>query len=211
MSQQRKTKVQCVYKALNLLNKNLLKMNIRKAEISDSKYIAPILLLAMEDIIYKFIAKKDYVSAKDFLEYFASRENNQYSYQNCFVAEENNEIIGAVNIYNGSDIEALRAPIVDYVQKNYNPEFNPEFETRAGEFYIDSLGVNPNHQGKGIGSKILRFLIDEFVHKNQQTLGLLVEEDNPLAKSLYLKLGFEIVGEKTLVGKKLEHLQISHK
>ncbi|MBO9585049.1 MAG: GNAT family N-acetyltransferase [Flavobacterium sp.] len=186
-------------------------MNIRKAEKTDAGNIAPILLLAMEDIIYKFIAKEDYASAKDFLQYFIERENNQYSYQNCFVAEENNEIIGAVNIYNGTDIEALRAPIVEYVRKNHNPEFDPEFETRAGEFYIDSLGVNPNHQGKGIGSKLLQFLIEKYVHENNETLGLLVEEGNPLAKNLYLKLGFKVVGEKPLVGKRLEHLQISAK
>jgi ribosomal protein S18 acetylase RimI-like enzyme len=188
--------------------KKHFKMNIRKAKISDPKYIAPILLLAMEEIIYKFISKKDYAAAKDFLQYFIERENNQYSYENCFVAEENDEIIGAVNIYNGADLIALRNPIVEYVRQNHNPEFDPELETRAGEFYIDSLGVNPNYQGKGIGSKILLFLIEEYVHQNKQTLGLLVEEDNPLAKNLYLKLGFKIVGDKTLVGKKLEHLQI---
>lgn len=184
-------------------------MIIRKANISDSKYIAPILLLAMEDLIYKFIAKKDYTAAKNFLQYFVERENNQYSYQNCFVAEADNEIIGAVNIYNGADLEALRNPIVEYVRTNFNPEFDPEFESQAGEFYIDTLGVNPDHQGKGIGSKILQFLIEEYVHKNKQTLGLLVDEDNPLAKNLYLKLGFKVVGEKKLVGKKLDHLQIS--
>ncbi|WJS93159.1 GNAT family N-acetyltransferase [Flavobacterium johnsoniae] len=186
-------------------------MNIRKATISDSKYIAPILLLAMEEIIYKFIAKKDYASAKEFLEHFIGRENNQYSYQNCYVAEENNEIIGAVNIYKGSDIERLRNPIIEFVRENYNPEFDPEFETKEGEFYIDSLGVNQNHQGKGIGSKLLLFLIDDFVYQKNETLGLLVEEDNPLAKNLYLKLGFNVVGGKTLVGKKLDHLQISPK
>ncbi|MRX68568.1 Acetyltransferase (GNAT) family protein [Flavobacterium resistens] len=186
-------------------------MNIRKAKISDSEQIAPILLLAMEDIIYKFIKKEDYASAKDFLQHFIGRENNQYSFQNCFVAEENNEIIGAVNIYNGADLEALRTPIISYIRKHFNPEFDPELETKAGEFYIDSLGVNPKYQGKGIGSKILLFLIEEFVTKNNQTLGLLVEEGNPNAKKLYLNLGFQPVGEKTLVGKKLEHLQISPK
>lgn len=186
-------------------------MIIRKANISDAKDIAPILLLAMEDIIYKFIKKEDYASAKDFLEYFIGKENNQYSYENCFVAEEENEIIGAVNIYNGADLEALRTPIINYVRTHFNPKFDPEFETKPGEFYIDSLGVNPKFQGKGIGSKILRFLIDEYVNKNNETLGLLVEEDNPSAKKLYLNLGFKPVGEKTLVGKKLEHLQISQK
>ncbi|WPO77769.1 GNAT family N-acetyltransferase [Flavobacterium sp. KACC 22761] len=186
-------------------------MIIRKAKISDSEQIAPILLLAMEDIIYKFIKKEDYTSAKDFLQFFIGKENNQYSYQNCFIAEENNEIIGAVNIYNGADLEVLRNPIIEYVRSNFNREFDPELETKAGEFYIDSLGVNPKYQGKGIGSKILQFLIAEYVTKNNQTLGLLVDEDNPNAKKLYINLGFQSVGEKTLVGKKLEHLQISPK
>jgi ribosomal protein S18 acetylase RimI-like enzyme len=54
---------------------------------------------------------------------------------------------------------------------------------------------------------MFQFLIDEYVHKRDKTLGLLVDKDNPDAKKLYLKLGFEIVGEKTLVGKNMEHLQ----
>lgn len=72
------------------------------------------------------------------------------------------------------------------------------------------MGVDPSQQGKGIRSKVFQFLIDEYVEKNNQTLGLLVDKDNPNAKKLYLKLGFEIVGEKALVGKQLEHLQFKN-
>ena len=93
----------------------------------------------------------------------------------------------------------------------FNKPFNPEDETQAGEYYIDCVGVNPNQQGKGIGSKIFQFLIDEYVYRRKETLGLLVDRDNPNAKRLYLKLGFEVVGEKTLVGKRLEHLQFKKK
>jgi ribosomal protein S18 acetylase RimI-like enzyme len=185
-------------------------MIIRKAVLEDSKYIAPILLLAMEDIVYKFIGQADYQAALDFLLYFVEKENNQYSYQNCFVAEEGNEIIGAVNLYDGSQFDQLRKPVIEYVRSNFNSDFNPEDETQNGELYVDALGVNPKHQGKGIGSKILQFLIEEYVYQKQQTLGLIVEEDNPNAKKLYLKLGFKVVGKKTLVGKKLEHLQLKH-
>jgi ribosomal protein S18 acetylase RimI-like enzyme len=183
-------------------------MIIRKATIKDSKFIAPYLLLAMEDIIYKFIGEKNYESARYFLLYFIERDNNQYSYQNCFVVEENNEIIAAVNVYDGADLDVLRKPVIEYIKTKFKKDFNPEDETQAGEYYIDSLGVDTKCQGKGFGSKILQFLIAEYVTKKHQTLGLLVEEDNPNAKKLYLKLGFKPVGEKTLVGKKMEHLQI---
>lgn len=183
-------------------------MTIRKATIEDSESIATFLLLAMEEIIYKFIGMNDHKTAYYFLLHFVELEKNQYSYQNCFVAEENNEIIGAVSVYNGGMLQELRQTIIDYVRLNFNPDFNPENETQRGEFYIDALGVSPNHQGKGIGSKMLQFLIEEFVTKDKEILGLLVEEENPGAKKLYLKLGFKVVGTQTLVGKKLEHLQI---
>lgn len=57
---------------------------------------------------------------------------------------------------------------------------------------------------------MFKFLIDEFVNKRNKILGLLVEEENPNAKRLYEKLGFIVVGEKTLMGKKLDHMQISN-
>ncbi|MEO8253448.1 MAG: GNAT family N-acetyltransferase [Flavobacterium sp.] len=184
-------------------------MIIRKATLKDSKAIAPLLLLAMEDIIYTFINTNDYQKAIAFLLHFIAQENNQYSYQNCVVAEQENQIIAAVNIYDGAKLIELRNPIIAYIHTHFNPAFCPEAETQAGEFYIDCLGVNPNQQGKGIGSQLLAFLIQEYVVQNQKIVGLLVDDKNPQAKKLYLKLGFKSVGKKSLVGKTLEHLQIT--
>ncbi len=183
-------------------------MIIRKATLKDAQCIATLLLLAMEDIVYKFINETNYNKANTFLLHFIQKENNQYSYQNCFVVEEKNQIIAAVNLYNGAKLHKLRAPIIKHIQTHLNINFNPEDETQSGEFYIDSLGVAHNQQGKGIGSKLLLFLIDQYVIQNKETLGLLVDEENPEAKKLYLKLGFKTVGKKVLVGKRMEHLQI---
>lgn len=184
-------------------------MTIRKATLSDSPSIATYLLLAMEDIVYQFICEENYTKARAFLLLFVQSENNQYSYQNCFVVEENNEILAAVNVYDGAKLNTLRAPVIDYVRTHFNKDFSPEDETQPGEYYIDTLGVDPKCQGKGIGSTLLQFLIDHYVYQKKQSLGLLVEEAKPAAKKLYLKLGFKVIGEKTLVGKKMEHLQIT--
>jgi len=56
----------------------------------------------------------------------------------------------------------------------------------------------------------LQFLIDEYVNKHNQTLGLLVDEGNPNAKRLYLKSGFKSAGKKVLFGRNLEYLQINN-
>ncbi len=134
------------------------------------------------------------------------KKSNQYSYENCFVAESEIGIEGSINIYNGAELNRLRKPVIQYVKKHYNATFNPEKETQEGEFYIDSLGVNPKNQGKGIGSKLIQFVINN-LDFNQQSLGLLVDQENPNAEKLYLNFGFKYVGKKELAGKKLKHLQ----
>src|SRR5688572_20110436 len=182
--------------------------HIRKATLNDSEIIATYLFLAMEDIVYTFIGEDDPEKARAFLLHFVEKDNNQYSYQNCWVVEDNMTVVAAINLYNGARLQELRQPVIEYIRSKYNKDFNPEDETEAGEYYIDSLGVNPAQQSKGIGTKLLRSVIDEHVNKHGQTLGLLVDEINPDAKKLYLKLGFKSVGRKVLFGKKMEHLQI---
>ena len=183
-------------------------MLIRKATIEDSYQIAQYLLMAMEDIVYEFIKKKDYNEAFNFLYHFVKLKNNQYSYQNCVVAEDDGEIIAAVNIYDGAKLEELRSPIIAYLQENFGLDYMPESETESGEYYIDTIAVSPRFRRKNIGTKLLQYLINKYVINQKLTLGLLVEEDNLVAKNLYLKLGFKKVAEKSLVGNILNHLQI---
>lgn len=186
-------------------------MLIRKAKREESKIIANYIFLAMEEIAYQFIGEKSKEKALQLLNSLIEETNNQYSYENCWLVESENEIVAAALVYDGTKLHELREPVARKIKTMFNRAFNPEDETQAGEYYIDCVGVNPNQQGKGIGSKIFQFLIDEYVSKRNETLGLLVDQDNPNAKRLYLKLGFEVVGEKTLVGKKLEHLQFKKK
>ena len=70
-------------------------------------------------------------------------------------------------------------------------------------------GVNSEYRGKGAGTKILQYLIQEYVEEKNQTLGLLVNAGNTVAKGLYLKMGFKRVGMKILRGKEMVHLQIN--
>lgn len=184
-------------------------MLIRKATQNDSKFIATYLLLAMEDIVYKFIGSKDSAKAAKFMLHFVQQPNNQYSYQNCWVAEINSEVVAAANLYDGARLDELRLPVARHIRSEFSKDFEPEDETQAGEYYIDSLGVSTSQRGKGVGSKVLQFLIDEYANKQRKTLGLLVDEENQNARRLYLKMGFKLVGRKLLFGKNMEHLQIT--
>lgn len=182
-------------------------MLIRKAKPEESNIIASLIFLAMEDIVYRFIGENSSEKATQLLDSLIKEENNQYSYENCWVVALEEGIVAAAIVYDGSRLKELRDPVAKKIKLMFNRDFNPEEETQKGEYYIDSVGVDPNQQGKGIGSRIFQFLINEYVHARNETLGLLVDKDNPNAKKLYLKLGFEIVGEKVLLQKTMEHLQ----
>uniref|UniRef100_UPI0039A70BB3 GNAT family N-acetyltransferase n=1 Tax=Ornithobacterium rhinotracheale TaxID=28251 RepID=UPI0039A70BB3 len=184
---------------------------IRKAEKSDYKEIANFLLMAMEDIVYKFIGQEERDRALAFLEHFTAQKGNQYSYENCYVILDNGTIIGAANVYDGAYLARLRAPIKRHIEATYQRDFAPEDETQAGEFYLDTLGISPQYRGKGLGTRLLNFLIAEYAGKHHKPLGLLVDLENPKAKKLYENLGFEKVGNKTLMGKMMEHLQYKPK
>ncbi|MBB1285011.1 GNAT family N-acetyltransferase [Flavisolibacter sp. BT320] len=181
---------------------------IRRATQADSEAMASCLLLAMEEIVFAFIGEKTKAKAAAFMNYFTLRENNQYSFQNGWVVEENGKVVAAANVYNGADLHRLRQPVLDYIRSQYHRNLLPEDETIAGEFYLDTLGVLPEHRDKGIGSCLLQSLLEEYVYRQQQTLGLLVEESNPAALRLYLRIGFVPAGEKMLLGKKMHHLQV---
>ena len=184
-------------------------MLIRKAKPDEANLIAPYLLMAMGDIAYNFIGENSPKKATAWLEKLISKSGNQYSFENCFVADDKNKIVGVALLYDGAKLKALREPVAKAIKQLFNRDFNPEDETEPGEYYIDCIAVSPEHQGRGIGSKLFKFLINEYVLKKNETLGLLVDTENPDAKKLYLKLGFKLVEEKIFAGKKMEHLQLS--
>ncbi|GAA4778685.1 GNAT family N-acetyltransferase [Olivibacter ginsenosidimutans] len=182
-------------------------MVIRKAKPEEFKIIVSHILLAMDELMYHFTGGDSKEGAIQLLEKLARGKGNQYSYENCWVAEDENGIAGSVIVYDGAKLHQLKETVIREIKSMFNIDFHLEDETQAGEYYIDSIGVNPNRQGQGIGSTIFQFLINEYVFNRKETLGLLVDKDNPKAKKLYLNLGFEKVGEKTLAGKCMEHLQ----
>lgn len=183
-------------------------MIIRPANSTDAAAIAPLLLVAMEDVFYEFIGTDSYEIAKTFLTSLIQQKENQYSYENCHVVEIENQITGVACVYDGGQLTQLRNPVKLAILKEFEREFSPEDETEAGEFYIDCVGIHPNYQGRGIGSQLFNFLMEEYVGQRKENLGLLVDIDNPKAKKLYQRLGFKTIGKKKLAGMSFDHMQM---
>lgn len=179
---------------------------IRFASQNDVESVAPLMFQAMEDIVYKLIGKEDQWEAIEFLKTLFLQENNQYSFKNTFVFEQDGEVIGSLVFYDGADLQLLRKPVLDLIQEKYGKEVSVEDETEAGEIYIDTVSVSPKGQGKGIGSQLITYLQNYVSETKKQKIGLLVDTKNPQAEKLYTRLGFTFVNEQILAGGVYKHL-----
>jgi len=183
-------------------------MHIRKATQQDAHQIATYVVLAMDDLIYNILGNITQTDAIGFIAELVAAKGNQYSYENAWVMEADDKtVVAAALVYDGGRLEELRKDAIAKINATFQRDFQPENETQAGEMYIDTVGVHPNYQGKGLGTTLFQFLIEEYAHRQKQTLGLLVDKDNPKAKALYVRLGFQYVKDVVFVGKTLEHLQ----
>lgn len=182
---------------------------IRPANAADYRFAAPLIIQAMEELACFFIQENDAMLAIPLFEHFFQTRGNQYSYENTLVCEINHQVVGTLTAYDGGRLKQLRTPFLQHLTRTYNlKDFQPEDETDVGEFYIDTLSVSPLFHGKGIGSKLIQATVEEAAHLNHKKVGLLVDLENPLAKKLYERLGFQSKGLKPFMGGKYEHMQL---
>lgn len=68
--------------------------------------------------------------------------------------------------------------------------------------YIAHLGVDPSMQSKGIGAKLVEYLMEQGRKAGKTQAALDVSVLNPRAQALYERLGFKLTGqrESKLVG-----------
>src|SRR5690606_37279585 len=85
---------------------------IRKARQNESPQIAQLMLLAMEEIIYAFLGNQNPEEALEFMHLLVRQEGNQYSFENTWIAEEDNQVVGSITVYDGAKLQQLRQPVL---------------------------------------------------------------------------------------------------
>ncbi|MES2060719.1 MAG: GNAT family N-acetyltransferase [Bacteroidota bacterium] len=180
---------------------------IRPAQPTDAPAIARLIVLAMGKLAAKFANSNNGQKQLALFERFIALTGNQYSYNNILVWDEAGEVCGMIIAYDGAKLDELRKPFLQYTTTQLGFTGQPEDETQPGEYYIDCLAVDAAHQGKGIAKKLIKALFERAARLNHQTVGLLVSKGNDKAKKLYTDLGFEVKGDKALLGGLHEHLQ----
>ncbi len=179
---------------------------IRPAKPADFSKVAPLIIQAMGELAGKLTHTQNQNEIDRIFEYLFQQKGNQYSYENTLVFDEAGEVLGALNAYDGGKLTELRKPFLTYIHSDTPGSNNPDTETQSGEFYLDSISVNPKAQGKGIGKELIKAGISWGRQLGHQTIGLLVEQNNEQALKLYEKMGFVIQNEKQFMGGWYHHM-----
>ena len=146
----------------------------------------------------------------DLIESVVSLPNSVYSYENALVALVNDKPVGAIISYDGARMEELRKPAFKLIKDSSGVEPQLEPETKAGEYYLDSLAVLPEYRGMGVGRALIKAATERAFQMGFDKVGLLVDSSNPKAEQLYLELGFKRVNPTILLGHEMWHMQIEN-
>lgn len=187
----------------------MIKGIVREAKPEDARFVVPLIVQAMDDLAGEFTGGGKEAEIMHFFEKLYLQKSNQYSFEHTLVYEEADKILGSITSYDGKYSKEYTRNLVAYITKEFNlPELDLADESQAGELYIDTLSVSPLAQGKGLGTILIKAVIEKAKKEAFQHVGLLVDKDNPNAKRLYQRLGFVDVGELSLSGIVYQHMQV---
>jgi ribosomal protein S18 acetylase RimI-like enzyme len=122
-----------------------------------------------------------------------AREEGNFSYKNCVVAEQDGAVRGMLFTFPIEEGQEADDGSTDPILKPYE-----ELEI-PGSFYICALALLPNFRGRGAGTKMLSIAREQAHQRGFDTLSLLVFEQNEGALRLYERNGFKVAGRAPVV------------
>lgn len=164
---------------------------IRAARKSDVKQVVQLMHKAIGTIGNTLAGTDDDCEMIRALENYFEQEGNRLSYQNTIVKELDGQAVGFLLSYHGSEAAELDRPIINrLIQLTGNPDTTLDKEANLDEYYLDSIAVSDEYQGRGIAKELMRAFEQAGIEKGYSRLSLLVDKDNPGAHALYEKMGY---------------------
>ncbi len=185
-----------------------MEITIRDCRKEDSPSVARLLMMAWP--VEEFLAMDPSMTLENLHERicrYVEADNTLYSYLNTIVAVADGKVCGAINGYDGASYERLKRPVVEDLPAGSTNDFSRVKETEAGEYYLDSIGVDPSMRSHGIGSRLFEAAFDRARRQGFGKVGLIVDVDKPKAEALYRRLGFTEAGIKDFFGHRMKHMQ----
>jgi ribosomal protein S18 acetylase RimI-like enzyme len=185
-------------------------MSIRPALPSDFHAAARLIQAALDEITCYFSGEEDrednparYVWLEDWFQ----QTDNRFSYQQVLVKEVEDQVVGAILTYHGSEVGALDHRINERLRRLHNdPAFALDREAELDEFYIDALAVWPEFSGRGYATALMRAAEEKAQELHNPKIALNVDQHNERAYRLYQHLGYRTDKQRMLYGEPFFHM-----
>ncbi|MCK9490878.1 MAG: GNAT family N-acetyltransferase [Sulfurimonas sp.] len=125
------------------------------------------------------------------LDFYISMNINRLSYNNIYTYEVKNDLAGLIIAYDSNRVDELDNLMIRHLaSKNiFLDSFDKEcFED---EFYVDTISVFEEFQGRGIAKELFCFIEEKAKELGFTKVSLLVDVENIKALSLYEKIGYK--------------------
>lgn len=179
---------------------------IRLAKKEDTKQIVPLIVQAIEEIAFMLTGTNTYEEAEPLLAYYVQSENNRLSYRNCLVKVHEGQVIGVIIAYHASELAYLDREMLEIISRNIKMDPKVDKEAEDGDYYIDTLSVNPAYQRLGIGTELLNGLLAHATKIGVKRVSLNVDQNKPAVRRLYEKVGFEYEKVQQIIGNSYDYL-----
>ncbi len=178
--------------------RNLSNMTIREATEKDTEYVAKTVLTALD----MDTSHLEWVKAS------CADPKSMYSWNKSLIAEDDGKPIGCIISYSGDDYQQLREYTWSRLWDGVDPATikNSAIETYPGEYYLDSLAIEPEYRGKGLGKKLMEAAIEHGSELGFDKFALLVALEKPRLKEYYASEGFEEANDVNFFGHKYKRM-----
>lgn len=171
---------------------------IRAAKASDVHEVVSLIIAAIGELTILYTGEASSQKAAPILAQFYAQPGNRFSQQLIKVIELDDQIAGMILCYSGGDAPALYAPIEQFRARALGRDVKHPLEAESNEYYIDALAVAPQHRGRGLAAQLMLEAEKDARSSGMKKIALLVDIDNARAKHVYLRQGYQSVGQKEL-------------
>ena len=179
---------------------------VRQATAQDATEVAPLIYEAIGDIAKRLTGAREDKDILFGLEELVRNEDNRHTYLNTYIAYEDKKILGIVVLYDGKTGKDLDGRLMRKLQQTHGASYKIDKEAHDEEYYIDTICVAPDARGRGIGTMLLRFAVQQAKKLGYTKLSLNVETEKIKARSLYEREGFVVTEPWEIIGEPFYHM-----
>lgn len=184
-------------------SQDIFPFKIRPARPADEKLAAHVLYLSMGRLADYLFEKAQHDVLEIFIRLFVM-DGSRFSWTTCDVVESNGEGVGLMASFPGRELARREYAVgkgllkicglITIIRLAFRmlPLAN-SMETLVDEYYIANIGVLPEKQGLGAGTRLLAHAEEKARRAGLPKCSLVVDVENASARRLYEKVGYNTV------------------